>query len=132
MTGSHEGPNVSGRSLVATGNERRDSQIIRVGKPMGMGKLESLVRRRKARNMLHFPLTTVHGRRQSHQTCTKRHIEVKGRSGPDEAPARRKSGAECGAHENVVVEIPNRCLTGAGVVKEIIGVAVAVKVSHSH
>ena len=46
-------------------------------------------------------------------------------------PAGRKSWAVRGVGENVVVEVPYRCLTGAGSLKHIVRFAVAIKVSHS-
>src|SRR5919198_5371614 len=46
----------------------------------------------------------------------------------DQGPASRESWAKCAADENVVVQIPDRCLTGAGVVKQIVWVAVEVEV----
>jgi len=50
------------------------------------------------------------------------------RSLPYQPPARGNSGAEGGANENVVVQIPDHCLTGAGVVTEIVRLPVAVKI----
>src|SRR5438876_11638621 len=51
---------------------------------------------------------------------------------PDQAPANRKSWAKCGTDVNVVVKIPDRCLTSAWIVKQIIRTPVTVKVSRSH
>jgi hypothetical protein len=50
------------------------------------------------------------------------------RSLPYQPPAGGNSGAEGGANENVVVQIPDHCLTRAGVVKEIVRLPVAVKI----
>jgi hypothetical protein len=47
---------------------------------------------------------------------------------PYQPPAGRNSGVEGGANENVVVQIPDRCLTHTGVVKEIVRLPVAVKI----
>src|SRR5690242_20665770 len=43
-------------------------------------------------------------------------------------PAGRKSWAVRPVDEKVVVQIPERCLMGAGIVKYIIGVVIAVKI----
>src|SRR5436190_6724516 len=53
-------------------------------------------------------------------------------SRPEQAPARRNSRAVRGADEDVVVQIPDRCLTAAGTVKQIVRMAVAVKVGCCH
>src|SRR5436853_211734 len=45
-------------------------------------------------------------------------------------PAVRKRWAQTTADVNVVVEIPNRCLMRAGILKHIVRVAVAVKVTY--
>src|SRR5437870_12769495 len=50
---------------------------------------------------------------------------------PDQAPSSWKGRAKCGTDVNVVVEIPDRCLVRGWIVKQIIRMAVAVKVSHS-
>ena len=47
---------------------------------------------------------------------------------PSQSPVGRKSWAETAAHVNVVVQIPDRCLMRAGVVKHVVRLAVAVKV----
>src|SRR5947199_4971312 len=49
---------------------------------------------------------------------------------PDQPPAGRKSGAVRAAAENVVVHVPDGCLTGAGITQHPVRVAVAVKVSY--
>src|SRR5438874_13318810 len=46
----------------------------------------------------------------------------------DQGPASRESWAKCAADENVVVQIPDRCLTGTGVVKQIVRIAIAVEI----
>ncbi len=51
---------------------------------------------------------------------------------PDQAPAGRKSRAKCGAHENLVIQIPDPCLTRASIVKEIVRLPVAIKVGSSY
>jgi hypothetical protein len=51
---------------------------------------------------------------------------------PDQAPASRKSRAKRAAHENVVIQIPDRCLTRASIVKEIVRLPVAIKVGSSY
>src|SRR6266478_9259541 len=50
------------------------------------------------------------------------------RSLPYQAPAGRKCRAEHAANKNVVIQIPDRRLTRAGIVKEIVWLPVAVKV----
>ena len=47
-----------------------------------------------------------------------------------QSPADRKSRAVRAADENIVVEIPDRCLTGGGVLNHKVWVAIAVKVGH--
>src|SRR5438874_8638393 len=54
------------------------------------------------------------------------------RSLPYQAPAGRKSGAECGADKHIVIQIPDRRLTRRGIVKEIVWLPVAVKVGRSY
>ena len=49
-----------------------------------------------------------------------------------QVPASWKSRARCSTDENVVVEIPYRCLMGAGFVKHIVRVSIAVKVRCRH
>ena len=49
-----------------------------------------------------------------------------------QSPTGRKSGSERAANENVVVQIPDRCLTRAGIVKDIVWLAIAVKVGRSY
>ena len=49
-----------------------------------------------------------------------------------QGPVGRKRWAERPADENVVVQIPDRCLTRVGILKHIVRVAVAVKVGRSH
>ena len=49
----------------------------------------------------------------------------------DQAPARRESWAKAAVYENVVIEVPDRCLPGSGFVKHIIRPVVAVKVGDS-
>ncbi len=51
---------------------------------------------------------------------------------PEQAPAGRKSRAKCGAYENLVIQIPDRCLTRASIVKEIVRLPVAIKVGSSY
>jgi len=50
---------------------------------------------------------------------------------PDQAPVGRKSRAKYSAHENVIVHIPNRCLSSDRIVKKVIRVSVTVKVGCS-
>ena len=47
---------------------------------------------------------------------------------PEQASAGRKIWAGCGTDENVVVQIPDRCLTGAGAVKQMVRIAVAIEI----
>src|SRR5258705_408007 len=47
-----------------------------------------------------------------------------------QSPTCWKSGTEHAANKNVVVKIPDRCLTGGGVLNHKVWVAVAVKVGH--
>ena len=54
------------------------------------------------------------------------------RSLPYQAPTRRNRGSEGGADENVIVQIPDRCLTRAGIVKHIVWLAVAVKIGRGY
>src|ERR1700693_1309003 len=50
----------------------------------------------------------------------------------EHAPARRKSWAVGSGDEDVVVQIPDRCLTAAGIVKQIVRMAVPIKIRYSH
>src|SRR6266576_4073452 len=54
------------------------------------------------------------------------------RSGPDQAPAGWKNGAERGADIHVVVEVPDRCPASDYIVKQIIRVPITVEVGRSH
>src|SRR4029077_19208403 len=47
-----------------------------------------------------------------------------------ESPTCRKSGTERATNKNVVIQMPDRCLTRRGIVKDIVWFPVAVKVSH--
>src|SRR6266480_7201731 len=49
-----------------------------------------------------------------------------------QAPARRRSWAVAPSNINVVVQIPYRGLTRAGLVKDVVRVAVTVKVGCAH
>src|SRR5437870_3261774 len=49
---------------------------------------------------------------------------------PSESPTSRKSRAERAAYENIIVHIPNRCLTSGGITEHPVRVAVAVEVSY--
>ena len=46
----------------------------------------------------------------------------------DQAPANWKSRTERATDKNVVIQIPDRCLTRGAVVKQIIGFAITIKV----
>ena len=48
---------------------------------------------------------------------------------PDQAPSSWKGRAKCGTDVNVVVEIPDRCLEGAGVSKHVVRVTVTVEIT---
>src|SRR4029453_8837083 len=54
------------------------------------------------------------------------------RSRPDQAPASWKSGSERGTNENVIVQIPDRCLTRADIVKDVVWLPAAIKVGRSY
>src|SRR6266446_1180521 len=64
----------------------------------------------------------------------RRHVffEIRDCSFPDQAPADWEGRAKCGTDVNVVVQIPDRCLASAWIVKQIIRTPVTVKVSRSH
>src|SRR5438128_239463 len=59
-------------------------------------------------------------------------MRANGCSLPDQTPTSRNSWAVRGADKNVIVEIPYRCLTGAGSVEQVVRVAVPVKIGCSH
>src|SRR5205807_5750341 len=50
----------------------------------------------------------------------------------DQGPAGRKSWAESAADENVVIHIPDRCLSRPSVVKHVVRLPVPVKVGCRH
>src|SRR5438876_683364 len=54
------------------------------------------------------------------------------RSLPYQAPTGRKCRTEHAANKNVVIQIPDRRLTRAGIVKHIVGLPVAAYVALSH
>src|SRR4029077_6107236 len=54
------------------------------------------------------------------------------RSRPAQAPACWKSGSERGTNKDGVVQVPDRCLTSRGIIKEIVWLPVAVKVGRSY
>ena len=49
-----------------------------------------------------------------------------------QSPTGRKCGTERAANKNVVIQIPDRCLTRRGIVKDIVRFPVAVKVGRSY
>jgi hypothetical protein len=61
----------------------------------------------------------------------RRPLPGSGRSGCDQGPASRQSWSPRAAEENVVAEIPDRGLTRASIVKEVIRFVVAVEIGNA-
>src|SRR4030095_11523465 len=76
----------------------------------------------------HRPIATRRKRRDWAGTVN----DSKVRSRPDQAPACWKSGSKRGTNENVIVQIPDRCLTRARIIKHIVWLAVAIKIGCSY
>jgi hypothetical protein len=55
-------------------------------------------------------------------------IAVKDRSRRDDAPAGPDSRTGGVANEQIIVEVPNRCVACARIVKQIVGSAVAIEI----
>lgn len=50
----------------------------------------------------------------------------------EQAPAGQNRWPVCSADENIIVQIPDRCLTAAGIVKQVVRMAVPIKIRYSH
>ena len=74
------------------------------------------------------PLLIVHNGLR----CGSAQFKLKINLGCDQAPARGESRTESAADVGIVVQIPDRCLPRPSIVKQIVRVAVSVKVSSGH
>ena len=64
--------------------------------------------------------------------CGSAQFKQKINLGCDQAPASGESRTESAVNENIVVQIPDRCLPRPGVVKDVVRVAIPVKVGRRH